>query len=242
MMRRISIGGLLLLAVVFRAVVIAQSGAANTAPIVWTGVYSLEQADRGKAVVAAHCAPCHGSSQPLSGDIFMLHWQGRDVARLFQKIKDTMPPRNQSAMVGENDKLDAVAFILQQNGFPQGAGDLQRDEAALAQIKLVPREGVPQLRSGSVVRAFGCLQRGEGSVWKLVSSTAPEPTELDSWASTDAPANVRGTGTIELLNPFPSPTALLGKIVQVQGFLIRDASGDQINVIALALAAESCGP
>src|SRR5215510_6914922 len=119
------------MALVVSGRIVAQSDPAK-APLIWTGVFSDAQAERGKAVLSARCASCHGRNQPLSGDGFMLHWEGHDVGRLFQKIRDTMPPR--SVAVPEQEKLDAVAYILQENGYPSGTKDLSVDVAVLTTI------------------------------------------------------------------------------------------------------------
>ena len=49
----------------------------------------------------------------------MIKWETHTVERLFHKIRDTMPTPEDSD-VTEAQKLDSVAFILQQNGFPAG--------------------------------------------------------------------------------------------------------------------------
>ena len=102
---------------------------AQDAPPIWSGVYTAAQAERGHAVMQQHCGECHGEdfgggeAPALTGSTFMIKWETHTVERLFQKIRDTMPSRGSTA-VSEKEKLDAVAYILQQNGFPAGNTEL----------------------------------------------------------------------------------------------------------------------
>jgi mono/diheme cytochrome c family protein len=92
---------------------------------IWNGVYTSAQAERGKAVVQSHCSECHhddlsgGEGPALAGSTFMIKWETHTIERLFHKIRDTMPSVGNTD-VSDQEKLDSVAFILQQNGFPAG--------------------------------------------------------------------------------------------------------------------------
>src|SRR5262245_13157103 len=96
---------------------------------IWRGVYTETQAERGRKAYAAHCARCHGDDasnprNPLSGELFMEHWDAHTLADLFHRIRDTMPPGGAAPTVGAADKMDVMAFVLQQNGFPPGSTEL----------------------------------------------------------------------------------------------------------------------
>src|SRR5262245_57195840 len=207
------------------APILAQSGPGGTLPQIWTGVFSAAQAERGKTLVTAQCARCHGQNNPLAGDGFMLHWEGRDVAGLYRKIKETMPPgRGQTTLISDLDKLDAVAFILQQNGYPGGDAELKDDGDQLAGIRLVPREGVPRLRTGSLVQVLGCVAQGSATSFRLTNATDPVVTTLDDRDSAAAPAPASlGSGALDILDSFPSPAPNLGKRVLVKGLFIKNA-------------------
>ena len=131
---------------------------------IWSGVYTAAQAERGRTVVQSHCGECHsddlagGEGPALAGTTFMTKWETHSVERLFQKIRDTMPSIG-STEVSEKEKLDAVAFILQQNGFPAGSTELTEASPSFAAIRLVPKGGSAGPRSGALVQAIGCLQR-----------------------------------------------------------------------------------
>jgi mono/diheme cytochrome c family protein len=213
---------------------------AQSEPPIWSGVYSAAQAERGKEVVTRHCVRCHGENRPLSGDMFMLHWEGHTVARLLRKIKETMPVQ-QIKTVSDADKLDAMAFILQENGFPPAETDAKDDPAALAPLKILLREGPRPMRSGMVAEIVGCLAKGAGTTWQLTNSTEPAATALDQFesdlkAAAEAPP---GTLTFQLMFP-PEPEPHVGKKVLVKGLLLRRPAGDRLNVISIEPVALAC--
>src|SRR5688572_26571122 len=102
---------------------VALTPQAPAQPGIWQGVYTTAQAERGRATYATTCLRCHnpdlsGDRGPaLKGERFMTSWGGGSVTRLFEKIRDTMPPFATSTL-DDQAKLDVVAFILQTNGFP----------------------------------------------------------------------------------------------------------------------------
>jgi cytochrome c5 len=212
---------------------------------VWNGVFAAAQADRGKTVFGNHCSRCHGedlaaSRHPLAGDRFAEHWESRTLADLFRRIRDTMPP-GEAVIVSESEKLDAMAYVLRQNGFPEGNEPLERDEETLGSIRITRRAGPGPLRTGTLVRVTGCLAARNEREWQLVDATAPERAALDRSGGGAPPvqAEVR-TATIALLNPFPNPAPHVGHRVGVTGFLIRSDSGDAVNVVSLEVIAASC--
>src|SRR5262249_6120164 len=162
-----------------------------------------------------HCSRCHGDDpantrNPLSGDRFAEHWESRTLADLFLRIRDTMP-LGEASTVGETDKLDIVAYLLQQNGFPAGRAELTSDADALATIQITGKGGPIPVRTGTLVRVTGCLELRDDREWQLTNATEPERTALDAASATRAmPAPQAGARTIVLLNAFPSPTAHRG--------------------------------
>jgi mono/diheme cytochrome c family protein len=233
------------------AIVAAASAAQQPAPAgsVWDGVFAATQADRGRTVFLNRCARCHGedtanSNNPLAGDRFAEHWESRTLADLFHRIRDTMPPGGESILVADSDKLDAMAYLLQANGFPDGPRPLAADDAALATFRITRRNGPGPLRTGTLVRAAGCLaQRGERE-WQLTRANEPQRTTLDppSGGAPGSPSTDPGTRTIVLVNAFPSPAPYAGHRMAVVGFLVRNADGDAINVVSLEPTAEGCTP
>ena len=221
---------------------------AQDPPPIWSGVYTAAQAERGHAVMQQHCAECHGEdfgggeAPALTGSTFMIKWETHTVERLFEKIRDTMPSRGSTA-VSEREKLDAVAYILQQNGFPAGNTELTDTAPGFASIRLVPKSGATAPRSGALVQTIGCLQQSGTNGWMLSESTDPQVTTLDPVSEADKKslaAGTPGTQAIELISVFPSPAAFRQHKVMVKGLFIKTATATRINVTVLESLAPSC--
>jgi len=232
---------------VFAASLSWSARAQDSAPV-WAGVYTTAQAERGRIVVQNHCSECHhddlsgGEGPALAGATFMVKWETHSVERLFHKIRDTMPSRG-STEVSEKEKLDAVAYILQQNGFPAGSTELTETSPEFASIRLVPKGGATAPRSGALVQVVGCLQERGTNGWELTGSTSPQVTTLDPISAEDKQtlaAAGPGTETVELLAVFPSPAALRQNKVLVKGLLIKTASATRVNVTSLISLAPEC--
>ena len=113
------------------------SAARPQEPTVKTGIYSKEQAERGKAVYDKICAACHTfkpsekskDNPDLGGDAFLNKWDKKTVHELATVIYTTMP-NDGSAVITEEQTADVIAFILQQNSFPEGAQPFKWDASA----------------------------------------------------------------------------------------------------------------
>jgi quinoprotein glucose dehydrogenase len=227
------------------------AGPQSAAPA--AGVYSAAQASRGRIVIESHCSSCHGDDlaglegPALVGNAFMVKWEQGTLAALFQKIRDTMPS-GAVTTVSEDEKIDAVAYLLQQNGFAEGATELTKDIDALARIPMSRTAGPPALRTGSLVQVIGCLSQGEGNAWVLTRATEPQSAAAAAaTASTsttqDPPAGDNaGSGTVRLLSVFPDPSAHKGHKMKAGGLLVKDAAGLSVNVMTLEMISSSCGP
>ena len=100
------------------------------------GVFTEAQAERGKQnFLTGRCGGCHkldltGDRGPtLKGDDFLAHWDNGSVATLFDKIRETMPPNSPNEST-DDAKIDIVAYLLQQNGFPAGKTELRAEADA----------------------------------------------------------------------------------------------------------------
>lgn len=112
---------------------------------IWDGVYTNVQAERGKAAYGLTCSRCHnadlsGSDRgpALVGDEFQSHWVDGSLELLFNTIRDTMP-QGSANTVGDGEKIDILAFVLQGNGLPAGDADLSPVGAALGSIAFTRR-------------------------------------------------------------------------------------------------------
>jgi hypothetical protein len=172
----------------------------------------------------------------------MVKWETHTVERLFHKIRDTMPSRDDTD-VSAREKLDSVAFILQQNGFPAGKTELADTPGTLASLRILPKGGMAAPRAGALVQAIGCLQEATAGKWVLTQSTDPTVTTLDPMAPADkqsAAASRPGTQSVELMSVFPSPVAMKGHKAIAKGLYITAPSGSRINVMSLESLAPSC--
>ena len=228
-----------------QAAAIAQK--TETTPTIWKGIFTAAQVERGRAVFRADCATCHDASElgeapSLAGDTFMRNWEGHTVGRLYTKILDEMPANNVGS-VSASQKLDVLAYILSENGFPSGAEELTSNGEALARIQIVPEGGARPPRTGAMVRVVGCLTSGAAKNWELASSTEPVVTTLTpptAEALQSAQTTSLGTQTVRLLQVFPNPERYKGHRIEVKGFLVRDGTSMAINVVSLTSLAPGC--
>jgi mono/diheme cytochrome c family protein len=108
---------------------------------VWDGVYTEEQANRGKQGYADQCASCHGPeltggemAPGLAGGEFLSGWDGLTVGDLFERIRISMPQNSPGSLSGQQN-ADILAFILASNKFPNGTSELAKDSMILKTIK-----------------------------------------------------------------------------------------------------------
>ena len=160
---------------VITVAILAIGGSGGAAPLVsarhtqatqmtvWDGVYTSDQAARGRDVYVSHCSSCHladlgGSAEarPLVGDGFMLDWREDNLNSLFNRVR-TLMPFDDPATLEDVAYLDSIAYILQANEFPAGSRELTVE--GLADIQIQSREGPGLVPSFALVRVVGCLAR-----------------------------------------------------------------------------------
>jgi len=112
---------------------------------VWDGVYSREQARRGQTVYQQECAKCHGQnlaggegSPPLIGAEFLGKWNGKSAGALYENMRKTMPS-DDPGNLSTRQYADLLAYLFSANEFPAGDKDLDRDAAALNDIRIEPK-------------------------------------------------------------------------------------------------------
>jgi cytochrome c len=112
---------------------------------VWDGVYTVEQAERGRTAYMDVCASCH--SKDLRGDStapslieesFSFQWDNTTVGELFVRIRTLMPSDRPNSLSAQR-YLDIVGFILQANKFGAGDKELEADLDALNQIRITAK-------------------------------------------------------------------------------------------------------
>jgi quinoprotein glucose dehydrogenase len=124
------------------ALLIAFACAQEATRSVWDGVYTQEQADRGRPLYNEHCASCHADtlmggemSPPLVGGEFLSNWNGLTVAELFERIRTTMP-QNKPGKLSREVNSDITAYILSVNKFPTGKEELRHSAEFLKDIRI----------------------------------------------------------------------------------------------------------
>ena len=107
---------------------------------VWDGVYTEEQATRGKDEYEYNCGSCHihdlsGDSikdtPALAGGDFLDEWGGKTVGELLEYMSTNMPADSRGSL-GKSTYADIAAYILKVNTFPAGKEPLGSDPARLA--------------------------------------------------------------------------------------------------------------
>jgi mono/diheme cytochrome c family protein len=124
-----------------------------TIPVVWAGqvpprsakegVYTTEQAQRGKTAYDGKCASCHGSMTAVTPEMaallndsgFQNLWRERSLAQLFSRIRETMPQDKPNTLSPE-ETAAIVAYILSGNQLPAGETDLPTDLEILKEIRV----------------------------------------------------------------------------------------------------------
>jgi len=122
----------------------------GTVRSIWDGVYTQEQADRGREVYGSPCGLCHGSrlngdpdnqymrpAPPLARANFLRVWDGRSLGILYSYARWTMPPNNPGFLPDE-DYIAIVAHMLATTGAPPGDVPLSMDVHDLGRIRIGP--------------------------------------------------------------------------------------------------------
>jgi cytochrome c len=147
------------LAALVLAVATAGAGQAPAAAkrTVIDGVYTVEQAKRGRDSYRKRCVLCHldnGQGQqavpeipgqsleregdaeapPIAGDEFLKKWNGHTVRELFDKTS-TMPVGSAGSLKPQ-EYADLTALILELNKFPAGSQELPTAPEQLGQITI----------------------------------------------------------------------------------------------------------
>lgn len=107
----------------------AAKGPAPSGPSTSVGVYTDEQANRGKQVYAASCRSCH-SPTSHTGQVFADWWQNKRLSELYNFIASQMP-KNDPGTLAPEDVADVVAYLLKMNEMPTGKGELYPDADSL---------------------------------------------------------------------------------------------------------------
>lgn len=165
----------------------------------------------------------------------MTTWGGGSVTRLFEKVRDTMPPFGTSTL-DDKTKLDIVTFILQTNGFPAAGKELA--VADLEAIQILAQGEQPKAQNFARVQVVGCLARGDANRFVLTEASEPVAAapgaEASAQAADNAPTPAPGTGRVVLLNASQfGSDARVGQRVDARGLVYRDERDTLLAVMSL---------
>jgi mono/diheme cytochrome c family protein len=203
---------ILLVSTALLLVNVAAAQTLDSSRSVWAGVYTVEQAARGKTQYETSCGRCHGADlsggigQQLKGDVFVRGWYGYPLNSLFSRIRSTMPS-GAARSLPDDAYLDVVAYLLQINGFPSGGNAFRTD--SLESIRIEGRDGPQPIPNYALIRVVGCLAQGPQNAWMLTNASEPvrtrDPEPSKDEELTNSMAKRLGTQQVRLMNIYPVP-------------------------------------
>lgn len=99
------------------------------------GVYSAEQAGRGRKLFREKCASCH-PLEFFTDSTFLGTWSGQTAHALFTAIRTTMPQES-PGVLKRQEYADVLAYLLQLNKLPAGSTELAASDDTLKKIVIV---------------------------------------------------------------------------------------------------------
>ncbi|HUP53375.1 MAG TPA: cytochrome c [Longimicrobiales bacterium] len=104
---------------------------------VWSGVYSAEQAARGRGAYVEECSDCHlpdlsgnDVAPPLRGDPFLEKRAGSTVGDLYALVRSTMP-QDRAFSLTPQAYVDILSYLLSENDAPTGSAELDPSQNVL---------------------------------------------------------------------------------------------------------------
>lgn len=114
----------------------AQSDSAAPVPARTTrsGIFSADQAAKGKDVYLGQCQSCHTAASLTATD-FVANWNTKPLAELFTYLVENMP-ESEPGSLSKVQYAQVVAYILQLNNMPTGELELAAEAESLAGITI----------------------------------------------------------------------------------------------------------
>jgi len=213
---------------------------------VWDGVFTAEQAGRGRTLYSANCAGCHGANlqggegQALQGETFWLDWREQTVDALLTYVSKNMPFSEDGSLAGTlqaSTYADIVAHMLSANELPAGTHELTASSST--GVKIIRKDGPGELPATTLARVVGCLapRQADGS-WVLMKATRPvRASEAKPAADSDVSLGDRTYQLKFVLTPL---TKFVGHRTAVTGLLLGDGGVDGLNVNTVTSVAAEC--
>lgn|GEM_PF-57028 len=108
----------------------AQSSVRST----MAGVYTAEQAIKGREVFAGSCSGCHTVASH-SGPVFAARWMGRSLMEFFDYVSRLMPKSGPGTLT-EDEYVWVTAYVLKLNGMPASSRELSAEPTLLKTIRI----------------------------------------------------------------------------------------------------------
>lgn len=99
-----------------------------------SGVYTEEQATRGRDTYQMQCKSCHTPASH-TGATFAAWWDRKPLSELFQFVTTRMP-KNEPGSLQPDEYADVIAYLLKLNELPSGTEPLPADSVALKKIRI----------------------------------------------------------------------------------------------------------
>jgi mono/diheme cytochrome c family protein len=103
-------------------------------PSTLDGLYTDEQASRGKDVYLNSCRSCHTPASH-TGATFNQWWRGKHLSDLFAFVSTRMP-KNDPGSLAPEDVADVMAYLLKMNAMPVGPNELPGDVDSLKKYRI----------------------------------------------------------------------------------------------------------
>ena len=103
-------------------------------PSTLDGLYTDEQASRGKDLYFNSCRSCHTPASH-TGATFNQWWRGKHLSDLFAFISTRMP-KNDPGSLAPEDVADVMAYLLKMNAMPVGPNELPPDVDSLKKYRI----------------------------------------------------------------------------------------------------------
>ncbi len=122
-------GGLVVSGAVAPTAVSAQAGRTTL-----SGVYTADQAKKGREVFTGFCAGCHTVASH-SGPAFAARWAGHPLSEFFDYIMRLMP-KSAPGTLTEDEYVWVTAYVLKLNGMPPSPRELSAEPQLLRSIRI----------------------------------------------------------------------------------------------------------
>lgn len=113
---------------------VAQGGADGAVRTTSSGVYTAEQANRGRDTYAMQCKSCHTPASH-TGVTFAQWWDRKPLSELYEFILTRMP-KNEPGSLQPDEYVDVMAYLLKLNDLPSGSDPLPADSVAMKRIRI----------------------------------------------------------------------------------------------------------